>query len=180
MFTQIHHHYCVWYLLILTSVAALPLNKEDQQEPVNLAATNPVVNPTDEVLEDDGRGNIVTDMLTALFRQTIYQRIENLLLDPGKKSQDKHQIIQSAVDNYHKSQQPQQTSVPINPPPKLNDVSDLIGFWILESLPQEPPMLLGSTAPGASGLPESSADPPRHTPDDYHTEKYQLEDLFAK
>ena len=35
-------------------------------------------------------------------RQTIYHRIENLLLDPGKKSTEKQQIIDSAVDNYHR------------------------------------------------------------------------------
>ena len=37
-----------------------------------------------------------------LLRQTIYHRIENLLLDPGKKSTEKQQIIDSAVDNYHR------------------------------------------------------------------------------
>ena len=36
------------------------------------------------------------------LRQTIYHRIENLLLDPGKKSTEKQQIIDSAVDNYHR------------------------------------------------------------------------------
>ena len=45
---------------------------------------------------------VVTDLLTDLFRQTIYTRIENLLLDPGRKSQEKQKIIDSAVDNYHK------------------------------------------------------------------------------
>ena len=47
-------------------------------------------------------GTVVTELLSSLFRQTIYQRIENLLLDPGKKSTAKQQIIESAVDNYHK------------------------------------------------------------------------------
>ena len=43
------------------------------------------------------------DLLSALFRQTIYNRIENLLLDPGKRANEKHQkIIESAVDNYHR------------------------------------------------------------------------------
>ena len=45
---------------------------------------------------------VVTDLLTTLFRQTIYHRIENLLLDPGRQSNEKQQIIDSAVDNYHK------------------------------------------------------------------------------
>ena len=45
---------------------------------------------------------VVTDLLSALFKQTIYNRIENLLLDPGRKSTEKQKIIDSAVDNYHK------------------------------------------------------------------------------
>ena len=45
---------------------------------------------------------MVTDLLTTLFRQTIYHRIENLLLDPGRKSNEKQRIIESAVDNYHR------------------------------------------------------------------------------
>ena len=45
---------------------------------------------------------VVSDLLSDLFRQTIYTRIENLLLDPGRKSEEKQKIIDSAVDNYHK------------------------------------------------------------------------------
>ena len=41
-------------------------------------------------------------IFSLLLRQTIYHRIENLLLDPGKKSTEKQQIIDSAVDNYHR------------------------------------------------------------------------------
>ena len=48
------------------------------------------------------RSEVVTDLLTTLFRQTIYHRIENLLLDPGRKSSEKQKIIDSAVDNYHR------------------------------------------------------------------------------
>ena len=44
---------------------------------------------------------VVSDLLSSLFRQTIYHRIENLLLDPGKKSTEKQKIIDSAVENYH-------------------------------------------------------------------------------
>ena len=44
---------------------------------------------------------VVSDLLSSLFRQTIYHRIENLLLDPGKKSTEKQKIIDTAVENYH-------------------------------------------------------------------------------
>ena len=49
-----------------------------------------------------GSSQVVTELLTTLFRQTIYHRIENLLLDPGRKSSEKQQLIESAVDNYHR------------------------------------------------------------------------------
>jgi len=44
----------------------------------------------------------VSDLLSAIFRQTIYSRIESLLLDPGKKSDEKQKIVDSAVSNYHR------------------------------------------------------------------------------
>ena len=44
----------------------------------------------------------VSDLLNAIFRQTIYTRIESLLLDPGKRSEEKQKIVDSAVDNYHR------------------------------------------------------------------------------
>ena len=43
----------------------------------------------------------VGDLLASLFKQTIYNRIENLLLDPGQPSPEKQKIIDSAVHNYH-------------------------------------------------------------------------------
>lgn len=43
----------------------------------------------------------VGDLLASLFKQTIYNRIENLLLDPGRPSPEKQKIIDSAVHNYH-------------------------------------------------------------------------------
>ena len=46
----------------------------------------------------------VGDLLTSLFRQTIYNRIENLLLDPGRPSLEKQSIVDSAVQNYHNQQ----------------------------------------------------------------------------
>ena len=44
----------------------------------------------------------VSDLLSAIFRQTIYTRIESLLLDPGKRSDEKQKIVDSAVSNYHR------------------------------------------------------------------------------
>jgi hypothetical protein len=44
----------------------------------------------------------VNDLLNAIFRQTIYTRIESLLLDPGRKSEEKQKIVDSAVWNYHR------------------------------------------------------------------------------
>ena len=46
--------------------------------------------------------NVVGDLLASLFRQTIYNRMENLLLDPGKMSDEKGKIVESAVQNYHR------------------------------------------------------------------------------
>lgn len=73
------------FLLVVTSSEAAPINPRKQPE-------------------------LVTDLLSALFRQTIYNRIENLLLDPGRltgtqadqSGDNRQQLIQSAVDNYHK------------------------------------------------------------------------------
>ena len=44
----------------------------------------------------------VSELLNAIFRQTIYTRIESLLLDPGRKSEEKQKIVDSAVSNYHR------------------------------------------------------------------------------
>lgn len=46
--------------------------------------------------------SVVNSLLKSLLCQTLYKRMENLLLDPGKQSLDKHQIIESAVKNYQK------------------------------------------------------------------------------
>ena len=44
----------------------------------------------------------VSELLNAIFRQTIYTRIESLLLAPGRKSEEKQKIVDSAVSNYHR------------------------------------------------------------------------------
>ena len=66
---------------------------------------------------------VVSDLLTSLFRQTIYNRIENLLLDPGKKSTEKQKIIDSAVDNYHQ----QKMILPNEEEITYLDLTDLTG-----------------------------------------------------
>ena len=67
--------------------------------------------PTSEVSDADSSASntqtsmqasrSVGDLLASLFKQTIYNRIENLLLDPGRPSPEKQKIIDSAVHNYH-------------------------------------------------------------------------------
>ena len=60
--------------------------------------------PTSSSLSSYQQSSSVGDLLTSLFRQTIYNRIENLLLDPGRPSLVKRKIIDSAVRNYHNQQ----------------------------------------------------------------------------
>ena len=60
--------------------------------------------PVSEPLSSIHQSSSVGDLLTSLFRQTIYNRIENLLLDPGRPSMVKRRIIDSAVRNYHNQQ----------------------------------------------------------------------------
>ena len=60
--------------------------------------------PVSEPFSSIHHSSSVGDLLTSLFRQTIYNRIENLLLDPGRPSMVKRRIIDSAVRNYHNQQ----------------------------------------------------------------------------
>ena len=80
---ETHNHIC--FIIILFSCTGIGIQTH------TLVEARPVRSDT-----------VVTDLLSTLFRQTIYNRIENLLLDPGKKSSEKQRIIDSAVDNYHK------------------------------------------------------------------------------
>ena len=60
--------------------------------------------PASSSISSYQQSSSVGDLLTSLFRQTIYNRIENLLLDPGRPSLVKRKIIDSAVRNYHNQQ----------------------------------------------------------------------------
>jgi len=140
---------------------------------------------------------VVTDLLSDLFRQTIYTRIENLLLDPGRKSQEKQKIIDSAVDNYHKQKMimPEDQEAP-------STLADLTGFWIhgpdeivpndKEEIEIEGPVLLASIQGDFESTSNENTeafelvtkeqdiieDSTTPLDDNYHTESYHLEDLF--
>ena len=63
--------------------------------------------PTAATQEELTTEDLTRDLLASLFRQTIYQRMENLLLDPGHSprrddSEEKGKIVESAVENYHR------------------------------------------------------------------------------
>jgi len=140
---------------------------------------------------------VVTDLLSDLFRQTIYTRIENLLLDPGRKSQEKQKIIDSAVDNYHKQKMimPEDQEAP-------STLADLTGFWIhgpdeivpndKQEIEIEGPVLLASIQGDFESTSNENTeafelvtkeqdiieDSTTPLDDNYHTESYHLEDLF--
>ena len=78
-------------ILFITTIGSPVVQWSKSSSPGGLVEAMPIRSDT-----------VVTDLLSALFKQTIYNRIENLLLDPGRKSTEKQKIIDSAVDNYHK------------------------------------------------------------------------------
>ena len=74
----------------------------------------------------------VSELLNAIFRQTIYTRIESLLLDPGKRSEEKQKIVDSAVDNYHRQKMFGSADETENVTKDENDISKSTGqFFIL-------------------------------------------------
>ena len=74
--------------------------------PVQISSTSNAEerSPVSSSLSSLQQSSSVGDLLTSLFRQTIYNRIENLLLDPGRPTLVKRRIIDSAVRNYHNQQ----------------------------------------------------------------------------
>ena len=84
-----HHFHTRLIFLIFCCCSTLVFNCQAQP-----------LNPNNQ--HRDRSSEVVTELLTTLFRQTIYHRIENLLLDPGRKSNEKQKLIESAVDNYHR------------------------------------------------------------------------------
>lgn len=47
--------------------------------------------------------NVVNSLLNSLLEETLYRRMESLLLDPGRSARnsvDKQKIVESAVENY--------------------------------------------------------------------------------
>ena len=87
--------------------------------PVQISSTSNAEerSPVSSSLSSFQQSRSVGDLLTSLFRQTIYNRIENLLLDPGRPTLVKRRIIDSAVRNYHNQQ--------YSAPPPTNDEKNI-------------------------------------------------------
>merc|ERR1712110_819155 len=110
--------------------------------------------------------------------------MENLLLDPGKMSEEKGKIVESAVANYHRQvyHPPTEEGTIIS-----KDISDFAGFWIRDS-PEgevvEGPKMLASTQflkPAESiVIEEPSEEESESSEDDQVTEPYNIEDLFTE
>jgi len=145
---------------------------------------------------------VVGDLLASLFRQTIYNRMENLLLDPGKKSDEKDKIIESAVQNYHRqvfqpassassssTQDDDQESSESLDENVAVDISNFAGFWIRAPAPVEGPTVLASTqfqSATTTTMTSSAADDDVITkadnpqqPTNYVSEAYDISDLFS-
>lgn len=55
-----------------------------------------------QVIGGAAAGSVVGSLLSSLLQETLYSRMENLLLDPGRKtSAEKRRIVETAVENYH-------------------------------------------------------------------------------
>ena len=101
IFNDVNHSLAIFvFMSVLLSNIGLSSGKPYQPLPAYASTTfedQPrVASPSSQI-----QSRAVGDLLTSLFRETIYNRIENLLLDPGKKSSEKQKIIDSAVQNYH-------------------------------------------------------------------------------
>ena len=97
-------------------VSSRPLNQNDVEidEEIIFPATTttlpsaaaitspPSSTPTTDPTMIETTPSAVSELLAAIFCQTIYTRIESLLLDPGKRSEEKQKIVDSAVSNYHR------------------------------------------------------------------------------
>jgi hypothetical protein len=93
----------------LTSVTAKPLKQDfdrGEEEVIFPATTNAadteLSDPAPQTPAPAGKTSPVSELLNALFHQTIYARIESLILDPGRKTEEKQRLVDSAVINYHR------------------------------------------------------------------------------
>eukprot|EP00095_Tigriopus_kingsejongensis_P012707 maker-scaffold22_size673200-snap-gene-5.48 protein:Tk12707 transcript:maker-scaffold22_size673200-snap-gene-5.48-mRNA-1 annotation:"hypothetical protein" len=130
--------------------------------------------PVSTALEANPLMDVVNSLLSSLLKETLYRRMENLLLDPGRSARnsvEKQKIVESAVENY----QHQDMSLADDPTLPPAHFSRLAGYWIRET--PEPSLLPSKGVVDLSRLEdeETSTD----TFVDYKTEVYSITDLFA-
>lgn len=77
---------------------ALPLNGGRLR--LEAAEDSSSIKVASEKQEEPPFGGVGNGLLAKLLQQTLYSRMENLLLDPGRKSVEKRRIVESAVENY--------------------------------------------------------------------------------
>lgn len=99
-------HPVITYILAILIFVSIDVSSGMPYQPAQAYSTTnvedrPPVSGSPTTLQPS---STVGDLLASLFRQTIYNRIENLLLDPGRPSLEKQKIIDSAVQNYHNQQ----------------------------------------------------------------------------
>ena len=98
---SLNRYVLVFILLIkIGTLSGMPYHKVQISSASNAEGRSPASSSISSYQQSSSVG----DLLTSLFRQTIYNRIENLLLDPGRPSLVKRKIIDSAVRNYHNQQ----------------------------------------------------------------------------
>ena len=98
---RFNRYVLVFILLIqIGTLSGMPYHKVQISSTSNAEGRSPASSSISSYQQSSSVG----DLLTSLFRQTIYNRIENLLLDPGRPSLVKRKIIDSAVRNYHNQQ----------------------------------------------------------------------------
>ncbi len=175
----------LFVLFCVTAFAsALPLQKADEDD----AVVDVVVNDEQDAVSVPF-GGIVNSLLANLLRQTLYSRMENLLLDPGKKSVEKRRIVESAVENYEnqamattlkkKTNNEEESKEEIS----HEEFKKLAGYWIRET--PEPTMMASSSSKkpfssSTSPLEVLSSDVEEESEDvNFQTEKYQITDLFT-
>ncbi|TRY80450.1 hypothetical protein TCAL_08823 [Tigriopus californicus] len=125
--------------------------------------------------------NVVNSLLNSLLEETLYKRMESLLLDPGRSARnsvDKQKIVESAVENY----QHQEMNIPElqaneghQNTESLRHFTKLAGYWIRES----PEPVAMASANDLSNEEEASNPTEDDSYVDYKTEVYVITDLFT-
>ena len=101
---RLYYHATCKYIISILLIINVGFSLGMPYDSVTLTTTS-VIREADSLASSDQTSlhssRSVGDLLASLFKQTIYNRIENLLLDPGRPSPEKQKIIDSAVHNYH-------------------------------------------------------------------------------